>query len=121
MHTHTHAYIHTHAYAHAPTHTHRQLYMFSQLMQQSPEIMLQLGISPETLQVEIRKLETIDKLQVTPPTCRSEEFTNEFFHCSTQVQKRREKKTVSSGFHGWGVTGTYKCGSRINQSAYCSR
>ena len=46
------------------THTHRQLYMFSELMQRSPEIMLQLGITPEALQLEVSKLENVEKLKV---------------------------------------------------------
>jgi len=45
--------------------THSQLQIFSQLMQQSPEILAQLGITPESLREEMRKLENMEKLKST--------------------------------------------------------
>jgi len=44
--------------------THSQLQIFSQLMQQSPEILSQLGITPESLREEMRKVENMEKLKV---------------------------------------------------------
>lgn len=44
--------------------THSQLQIFFQLMQQSPEILAQLGITPESLREEMRKLENMEKLKV---------------------------------------------------------
>ena len=41
-----------------------QLQIFSQLMQQSPELLSQLGITPETLRSEMSKLENMEKMKV---------------------------------------------------------
>ena len=41
-----------------------QLQIFSQLMQQSPELLSQLGITPETLRNEMSKLENMEKMKV---------------------------------------------------------
>lgn len=38
--------------------------MFVQLMQQSPEILQALGMSPQALKLEMDKMEKIDKLKV---------------------------------------------------------
>ena len=42
-----------------------QLQIFSQLMQQSPEILGQLGITPDSLREEMSKIENMEKLKVT--------------------------------------------------------
>ena len=41
-----------------------QLQIFSQLMQQSPELLSQLGITPETLRNEMSKLDNMEKMKV---------------------------------------------------------
>ena len=41
-----------------------QLQIFSQLMQQSPELLTQLGITPETLRNEMSKLDNMEKMKV---------------------------------------------------------
>ena len=41
-----------------------QLHMFLQLMEQAPEVLQALGMSPDTLKQEIVKMEQVDKLKV---------------------------------------------------------
>ena len=42
-----------------------QLQMFSMLMQQSPEVLMALGISPQVIRNEISKQENLRKLKVS--------------------------------------------------------
>ena len=59
-HTHTHTHtIHTLSFTY-----YSQLQMFAMLMQQSPEVLMALGISPETIHNEISKQENLRKLHV---------------------------------------------------------